>query len=158
MGSNLLFRYLENTLGLTRVSRDFFAAEASDQPMQSLPVEPRRRRCFLVYAETLDKPSLVEMANKLKQAVETEFSKLGMANDVEVLWWNLREQAGRPDGNILLCLDFGSDFRETVQPGQTHGVVRLPRLQEIHENPLAKREAWKQIQMGIGESANSTLV
>lgn len=158
MGSNLLFRYLENTLGLARVSRDFFAAEAPDQPMQSLPVEPRRRRCFLVYAETLDKPSLVEMANKLKQAVETEFSKLGMANDVEVLWWNLREQAGRPDGNILLCLDFGSDFRETVQPGQTHGVVRLPRLQEIHENPLAKREAWKQIQLGIGESANSTLV
>lgn len=114
------------------------------------------------------------MASKLKQAVETEFTKLGMANDVEVLWWNLREQAGRPGGSCLLYLDFGSDFRETEflsessntplggppgdLPSKPRVVARLPRLQEIHENPLAKREAWKQIQLAISDSAGSTLV
>ena len=145
-----VLRYLENTLGLTRVGRDFFAAEAC--------VDSGQRRCYLVHAEVLERPSLVEMAERLKQAVEMEFSKRGLAQSIEVCWWSLQQEAGLPEGNVSLCLEFGSDFRERSTEMKPYGVVRLPRLQEIHDNPVAKREAWKQIQAGIAELASSTLV
>lgn len=174
MDSSPLFRYLENTLGLTRLSRDFFAEQAAglaaEPTAAPATVETVPQLCCLIYNEALEKPSLVEMADKLKQAVETEFTKRAMAGRIKVLWCNLREEPALPNGKIGLCLEFGSDFRSAgYTDGRSGGrsssadvkpydVIRLPRLQEIHENPVAKRETWKQIQLAISEFTSSTLV
>lgn len=137
MGTHLLQRYLERTLGLSRLNRDFFEVESR--------IEPEPVRCYLFHREVLGKPSLAEMADRLKQAVESEFTKHRMAGMVQVEWWDLGENKSWPDGRYLLGLEFGGGGEP-----QAGSIIQLPRLEELHSNPFTKRDAWKLIQFSIG--------
>ena len=141
MGTHLLQRYLEKTLGLSRLNRDFFEVESRIEH-ESLP-EPLC--CYLLHREVLDKPSLAEMAERLRQAVESEFTKHRMSGLVEVKWLDLGENKNWPDGRYLLGLELGGGSEPQDGP-----IIRLPRLEELHSNPMTKRDAWKLIQTSIG--------
>lgn len=147
MGTHLLQRYLEKTLGLSRLNRDFFEVESRIEP-EPLP-EPLR--CYLLHREVLDKPSLAEMAERLRQAVESEFTKHRMAGLVEVNWWDLGENKIWPDGRYLLSFEFGGGSEPQDGP-----IIRLPRLEELHSNPMTKRDAWKLIQTSISRCVSES--
>ncbi len=129
------------------MSRSFFSAVHE--------IEPRGLCCYLIHQEALDKPSLLEMSERLGQAVEAEFTKQRMSRQINVVWWNLLEERTWPSGPIILLLEFGGGGELREGPH-----VRLPRLQEIYGNPVTKRDTWKLIQASINRClshfANST--
>lgn len=165
MQRSLLFRYLNNVLGLKEASLEFFRSHEvlSNRVGEDSVLQVSGLHCYLVYDEEMSSKSLEEMRVKLGNAVEAEFLKGRVATeDFSVKWTKrqdqkLQDQNVRKDGNHReLWFLFGIDrlgFNRSLPEAAT--VVLLPRMGEIHENPVAKKKAWKEIQLQIARFIQS---
>jgi hypothetical protein len=147
-------RYFEKVLGLSKVGSGFFihAETPSSDSAVSLPV-----KCWLIDFHQSDLPSvqptILEMASKLKAAIEAEWVKHGLSGQVAVDWMtgDQYQQAGNVGHEMGLVIFFG-ELRESRRVHSPSSVeVLVPRLDEMNLNPSLKRDAWRRIQAEIAQ-------
>ncbi|MBN8542079.1 MAG: hypothetical protein J0L82_16925 [Deltaproteobacteria bacterium] len=147
-------RYFEKVLGLSKVGSGFFIQEHPplSQAAVILPV-----KCWLVDFHQSDLPSvqptILEMALKLKAAIEAEWVKHGLSGQVRVEWLtsDQYQRAGNVGHEMGLVIFFG-ELRESRRFHSASSVeVLVPRLDEMNMNPSLKRDAWRKIQYEIAQ-------
>lgn len=148
-------RYFEKVLGLSKVEAGFFVQEPT-LPQQAegaaIPV-----KCWLIDFHQSELPSvqptIVEMASKLKAAIEAEWVKYGLSGQVAVEWLTGEQykHAGNVGHEKGLVIFFG-ELRESRRIHSPSSVdVLVPRLDEMNLNPSLKRDAWRKIQSEIAQ-------
>ncbi len=161
-------RYFERVLGISKVEAGFFAAQIDDVAVlaseAAQPVFPIK--CWLIDFQESELPSIREMSNKLKAAVEGEWVKQGLSGQVAVQWltgpqYKAAKNVGHELGLVVFFGEFSSSDRESEKRnlGPSSVELRVSRLDEMNMNPSLKRDAWRKIQSEIARfAANSTLV
>lgn len=162
-------RYFEKVLGLSKVEAGFFA-ESADQNGVSAAAELESPifpvKCWLIDFHESELPSVREMSNKLKAAVEAEWVKHGLSGRVQVQWltghqYKASGNVGHEMGLVIFFGEFSSSERDHEKRTSSASSVNVlvSRLDEMNLNPALKRDAWRKIQSEIARfAASSTLV